>query len=126
MAAKRSGAGSLNCLVTFQRRVSQDDGYGNPISGPWQDEFTEPARLEPRLGNETVIAARLQGTQPYTMVVRNSERTRQITPAWRAYDARAGLGADGNPKRTFNIKTVANVDERNAYLDLLVVQDEPS
>lgn len=126
MPAKRSGAGSLNCLVTFQRRVSQDDGYGNPISGPWQDEFTEPARLTPRLGNEEVIASRLQGIQPYTLSVRSSTNTRQITPAWRAYDARAGLAESGEPKRTFNIKAIANVDERNAYLDLLVVQDEPS
>jgi len=109
-------------MVTFQRRVEFDDGFGG-TRGEWQDQFTVPARLKARLGTESVIAARLQGTQPYTMVIRSSQQSRAITPAWRVYDARAGIGSEGVPSRLFDIKAVSNVDERNKYLDLLVVEN---
>ncbi|PWK65868.1 head-tail adaptor protein [Aminobacter sp. AP02] len=118
MLAKRSGAGSLSERVTFQRKDAIDDGYGNPVTGPWQDIFTEPARLQPRLGSEPVIAARLTGIQPFTLTVRSSTRTREVTPAWRIVNARSGA--------TYNIKAITNPDERNVWLDLLVVEGEPS
>lgn len=118
MAKRSSGAGSLSERVTFQKRTEQDDGYGNPVSGPFADQFTEPARLVPRMGSEPVIAARLTGLQPFTLTVRSSTRTRDITPAWRAVNARSG--------KTYNVKTAVNPDERNAYLDMLVVEGEAS
>lgn len=120
----RSGAGSLNCKVTFQRRGEVDDGFGG-TRGDWVDQFTVPARLAPKFGGnaESVIAARLVSRQPYNLSVRSSTTTRQITVAWRAYDARAGH-TDGKPNRVFGIKTVVNPDERGAYLEMLVVEGE--
>ncbi|NGN45178.1 head-tail adaptor protein [Mesorhizobium sp. CGMCC 1.15528] len=115
---KRSGAGSLSERITFQVRGVVPDGYGNDVTGPFADQFIEPARLAPRLGSEPVIAARLTGVQPFLLTVRSSTRTRQITPAWRAVNARTGV--------TYNIKAIVNPDERNQYLELLVVQGEPS
>lgn len=114
------GAGQLRERVTFQRRDQVPDGHGNDSSGGWTDQFSEPARLTPRLGGEEVIAARMTGTQPYVLRVRASTRTRGINPAWRAYDARRGMGESGDPARLFEILSIANVDERGAYLDLLV------
>lgn len=119
MPRKRKGAGALNQLITFSRRVIVENDYGNE-RGDWQDEFTVPARLMPKMGSEEVTASRLQGIQPFIMTVRSSTETRQVTPAWRAYDARAGF-VDGNPVRSFDIKTAANIDERNAYIEMLVV-----
>lgn len=115
---KRSGAGSRSERVTFQKREEVDDGYGNPVAGPWVDQFDEAARLQPRLGSEPVIAARLTGIQPVMLTVRSSMRTRQITPAWRAVNARSGA--------VYNIKTITNPDERNADLEMLVVEGEPT
>lgn len=115
---KRSGAGSLSERITFQNRGEVDDGYGNPVTGAWADQFMEPARLAPRTGSESVIAARLTGVQPFTLTVRSSSRTRDVTPAWRAVNTRTG--------KTYNIKAIANPDERNAYLDMLVVEGESS
>ncbi len=80
------------------------------------EQFVEPARLEPRVGSETVIASRLQGLQPYTMTVRSNERTRTITPAWRARNKRTGV--------LYAIKAAVNIDERNQWIELLVVQGE--
>jgi head-tail adaptor len=119
------GAGDLRERVTFQRRGELSDGFGNEQAGAWMDQFTVAARVQPRLGGEEVIAARLAGTQPLIITVRSSSDTKQVTSAWRAYDARAGLTADGEPLRLFNIRSFANVDERGAYIDFLVQEGQP-
>lgn len=112
---KRSGAGSLSERVAFLKPDEISDGYGGTTIG-YVERFTEAARLQPRLGSEPVIAARLTGVQPYTMTVRSSAQTRAVTPAWRAVNKRTGV--------TYNIKTCVNVDERNAYIEMLVVAGE--
>ncbi|MBA8821428.1 hypothetical protein BRY73_16065 [Ochrobactrum sp. P6BS-III] len=127
--AKRAGAGSLNCRLTFQRREQISDEWGG-TRGEWIDQFTVPGRLEPRYGSnaESVMAARMQSMQPYNLTIRSSTAARQITASWRAYDARAGVTVDiqgaQRPNRVFGIKTVVNPDERGAYLELLVVEGE--
>ncbi len=122
--AKRAGAGSLNCRLTFQRREQISDEWGG-TRGEWVDQFTVPGRLEPRYGSnsESVMAARMQSMQPYNLTIRGSSAARQITASWRAYDARAGKTGD-KPNRVFGIKTVVNPDERNQYLEMLVVEGE--
>ncbi len=112
---KRRGAGRYNRLITFQRRQAVDDGFGN-TKGDWEDIFTSPARLEPKLGGEATTAARLQGTQPHMMTIRSNTAAREVTPAWRAYDAR-------NTKLVFDIKSAINPDERNGDIELLVVEN---
>jgi len=112
---KRSGAGSLSERIGFEAEVTGDDGYGGVTLG-WSEAFVEPARLEPRVGNETVIASRLQGLQPFSMIVRSNDRTRTITPAWRARNKRTGV--------VYAINSAVNIDERNQWVELLVVQGE--
>ena len=109
---RRASAGDLRERVTFQSRAEMDDGYGNPVSGPWTDRFTTRARLQPKLGSEAVVASRLQGIQPFMLTVRSNNDTRRVTPAWRAIHG--GLAYD--------IKTAANIDERNVFIEMLVVQ----
>ncbi|MBZ9973507.1 head-tail adaptor protein [Mesorhizobium sp. BR1-1-12] len=128
--AKRSGAGALNCRVTFQVRGDLTDPYGNttPGAGPFADVFTISARLAPmvpRLTVEAVTAARLAALQPYNLTVRSCADTRAVTPAWRVYDARKGM-ADDVPIRFWNIKTVINPDERGRYIEMLCVEGEAS
>lgn len=113
MVSKRSGAGALNHRVSFQRRIDQEDEFGN-VESDWVSQWDEPCRLTPRLGTESIVAARLSGVQPFSMTIRSSDRTRGITPAWRAVNARTGV--------VYNIATVSNVDERNAYLEMLVTE----
>lgn len=113
---KRSEAGALTERVTFQKRGDVEDEYGNVTVGDWTAQFDEPARLQPKLGSEPVLAARLASVQPFLLVVRSSARTRGVTPAWRAVNARTGA--------IYNIKTTANPDERNQWLELLVVAGE--
>jgi len=119
MAAKRKGAGSLSERVAFLEPDNIEDGYGGVTTG-YVERFQEAARLEPlfgaRLTVESVAAARLQSNQPYNLHVRSSPATRAVTPAWRVRNVRSG--------REYNIKTVVNSDERNAYLEMLVVEGE--
>lgn len=125
--AKRSGAGALNCRVTFQKRAVVQDEYGNDVIGHFADVFTISARLQPKFGAdvETVTAARLAALQPYNLTVRSCSDTRSVTPAWSVYDARKGL-VDGKPVRFFNVKTIVNPDERSQYVEMLVVEGESS
>lgn len=122
--AKRTGAGSLNCRLTFQRREQISDEWGG-TRGEWVDQFTVPGRLEPRYGSnaESVMAARMQSMQPYNLTIRSSEQARQVTASWRAYDARAGV-TGGKPNRVFGIKTVVNPDERGQYIEMLAIEGE--
>lgn len=122
-------AGELRQRVAFQRRreiVGPDevsDIYGIALS-EWETVFECRARFQPRLGGEEIVASRLQGRQPYILTIRSSRISREVTPAWRVFDARAGMRSDGKaPKRVFDIKSVSNVDECNQFLDFLVVQE---
>lgn len=124
-----NSACELRSKVIFQRQkeivtdTQKSDRFGNAL-GEWETVFECRARLQPRLGSEEVVASRLQGKQPYILTVRSSQLARDVTPAWRVYDARAGMRPDGiTPKRLFDIKSVSNVDEQDHFLDFLVVQE---
>ncbi len=81
--AKAPTAQEFNRKVRFQARSIADDGYGNEISGPFEDKFTVWAAFRPGGASESVIAARLEGRQVLHVYVRASTQTRQITSDWR-------------------------------------------
>lgn len=104
------GTGGLRERVAFEKRVASSDDYGNPIAGDFVFEFETWARIRPLIGGEAVLAARLGGEQPVVITVHYSDQTKTITTDWRARDARLGT--------LYNIRSVANNDERKAYLDI--------
>lgn len=111
--AKKPSIGRMREKLHFQKRGEGEDEYGNPQSKDFATVFTEPAELVPLRGGEGVLASRLTGTQPYIVRIHSHQAAREITPAWRAVDAR-------NDKRVFNIRTVTNPDQKNGWLELLV------
>lgn len=113
--AKKPSSGGLKQKLSFQHRTFGDDGYGNEVPGPWVSAFTEYAELMPLRGGEAIMAARLQGTQTFVLRVRSFEASRSVTPEWRAVDAR-------NSERVFNIKSIADAEQNNRWLDMLVEQ----
>lgn len=108
----RSGAGALNRRVKFLAPVNADDGHGGTVTR-WEHQFTVAARLQPKIGSEEVVAMRMQGLQPYILRVRSSADTRTVTTAWRVVNDRDATA--------YTIKSAANLDERDAYLDFVVV-----
>lgn len=113
MATKPS-AGCLREKISFQVKVTSPDDYGNEQT-EWQTQFTAAAELIPLKGGEPVIAARLTGVQPYIIRIRSHPAARDVTTAYRAVDAR-------NPSRMFNITSAANIDQKNAYIDMMATQ----
>lgn len=102
MAAAPS-AGSLRHRVAFDARAETDDGYGNPVSGDFAEQFVVSADIRSRGGSEAVVAARLEGRNIFGVYVGSSTQTRQITTAWRMRDVRLG--------------TVYNIDAVDAVTD---------
>lgn len=104
-------AGQLRDRLTFQKRATTDDGYGN-TEGAWTDQFTIAARVQPLKGGEEVLAGRLTGTQPVVISVRTETRTKRITAGWRAVDARTGtVYALTSPS--------ADMEERGLFLTIM-------
>lgn len=108
----RSGAGGLNRRVKFLSPVNADDGHGGTVTN-WEHQFTVAARLQPKIGSEEVVAMRMQGLQPYVLRVRSSSAARAVTTSWRVVNDRDGTA--------YSIKSAANLDERDAYIDFIVV-----
>jgi len=126
--AKRNGAGQLNRRVTFQARTTADDGYGNQVPGPWADQYTCAARLQPKFGGdvESFAASRLSSKQPYNLIVRNCAATRAVRTDWRVVDARQAQDANGASPRVFDIATIVDPDERGQFLEMLVIEGAAS
>lgn len=112
--ATKPGAGRQREKLLFQSPDNVADEYGNEQTG-WADEFMTAAELIPLKGGEPVLAARLSGVQPFIIRIRSCVAARAVTTAWRAVDQR-------NQARTFNIRSIANMDQKNAWLDIMVDQ----
>lgn len=116
MATKKRGAGAMTYLVHFDKRAEVDDGYGNTESG-WVEQFRANAELTFLRGTETVMAGRLAGRQTAVMRVRSHEKSRLVTPEYRAVDARTGT--------EYAIRGATPTDDR-LYIELLVESGVPS
>lgn len=88
--AKLPTVGSLKERVAFDVQMPIDDGYGNEVSGEFEQQFECAAEFRPRGGSEAVIAARLEGRNIFGVYIRSSIQARQITTDWRMRDARRG------------------------------------
>jgi len=106
----RTKAEELRSRLSFAKRGENlDDGYGN-IQENFIEQFAVQARVRPRLGGETVFAARLEGRNAVAITIRYSNQTKEITPDWRATDTRTG--------EIYNIRS-AIADERKYFMEIL-------
>lgn len=105
--------GDWDYRVTFsQRGTMPPDDYGNVEEG-FVDQFTVWAKLLPLRGGEQVMAARLEGRQPWIITVRRTPETRQITTDWRVVNV-------DDATQVFNVRSVTpNMTDRD-IIDLLV------
>ena len=107
------GAGARKQVLAYETRLEIDDGAGNPVSGPWTEQFKMSAQVHPLRGTEAVMASRLQGIQPYLVTVRfSATTTAAIATDGRLCDTRTGT--------TYNI-TSAVPREKRDYVDVLCV-----
>lgn len=104
-------AGELSHRVSFQKRTEISDDYGNTVAGPFTEQFVVSAKVQAKFGGETVIAARLQGEQPVTIVVRQNSRTLLIKDDWRAVDVHEGT--------EYAIRSIVDPDDSGAFREIL-------
>lgn len=104
--------------VNFQQRGMVPDGSGGQVPGPFSTVFTCAAEYVPLRGGETVVASRLQGTQPYIVRVRSSAATRAVDTSWQIVDSRSS--------KTMNIRAVSDPDGKRQWLEFLAVAGELS
>lgn len=109
-----TGAGELRRRVSLYAPNQVSDDFGNVTTG-WEFKFTVSASITPRLGGETVEAARLAGRQPVVIRTRFSNDTKQIRTDWKATDVQSGID--------YNIRSVADpllgTVEHGKWIDLL-------
>lgn len=106
-----TGAGALGVRIALARRVAVDDGMGNE-TGQWSEEMELLGERIPLKGGEEVMAARLASRQPFILRLRQSSRSRLVTPGWRARDVRTGA--------LYNIRSIVDPDGRRQWFDMLV------
>src|SRR5262245_56670288 len=104
------GAGQMIERFAFDQREQIDDGFGNIVSGPWQEQFQERAKIIFLRGSETVMAGRLQSRESIIVQVYLSSQTRRIDADWQARDVRRG--------ETYNVRTLEE-DKSRLVLDIL-------
>lgn len=105
-----TAGGKLRHRITFDKRAEVDDGYGNTQAG-WVEQFTVWAEVKPKLGGETVTAARLQAQNTVNITVRASRKTQLIREDWRARDLHEGM--------EYAIKSIIDPDDGGAWLEIL-------
>jgi SPP1 family predicted phage head-tail adaptor len=112
------GAGEKHELLQFQKRVAAaDDGYGNRETA-FAMQFLAKGRVRPLKGSEQVIAARLTGVQPVIITIRSCAAARAVTAGWRVENDRTGV--------IYNIRSLANFDEKNREIDFLAETGVPT
>lgn len=99
--------------VRFEARAVVDDGFGNQVSGDWAERFSRPALFIMKPGSEAVLAARLQGQQPVTMILRHDAQTQTIGTDWRAVDVKTGA--------IYAIRASEDMDRKRQWWSLVCV-----
>lgn len=114
--ARYQGAGQLRERVRIDRQGDETtDEYGNPQPGGWETLIeAQPARIQPKQGNEEVQAQRLTGVITWEITLRGSAANRTIRASDRAVNEHTG--------EVFNIRHAPiSPDERGHWL-LMQVQ----
>ncbi|AWM25970.1 head-tail adaptor protein [Sinorhizobium fredii] len=107
-----TGAGDLREVIDMQRRAYEDDGYGNGgYTGPFETQWSAPARIQILRGTETVMAGRLAGKQTLSITARWRPEFATIDSTWRAVNGRTG--------EEYNIRSI-EPDERKSFVNVLV------
>lgn len=103
-------AGRLIERVSFQRRDDLDDGAGNTV-GAWTPVFERSAQFVMRPGSEEFTAARLEGRQPVTIIVRFDSQTSAVDGSWRIVDVRSG--------KTYAVRSGEDMDRRRQWMSFV-------
>lgn len=103
--------------VAFDRNVPVPDGQGGNRKD-WVEQFQNRAHFRYLRGGESVIAARLAGTQPVVVTIPAHQAARGITPEWRMRDVRTGV--------IYNIRTIPVPSDDRRWLEITAESGVPT
>lgn len=103
------GAGQLRDRVTFQKEIRTPDGGGGSTKS-WGDDLTVWGQFNPERGRERLAAGRLESALGGVLKIRSSIAARALTTSHR-------VTIDGD---RFQIRSIANPDRRNRFLEMVV------
>jgi hypothetical protein len=109
---------SLRDRVRFEQRALDKNQIP---AGPFVELTTEPAELVGLRGGETVMAGRLEGHGPVSIVVRYHRTTALIDASCRAVDTRSV--AQGGTGATFKISSAVPRPRRD-FIDILATAQQ--
>ena len=101
------GAGELDRRVSFDEPSPGSDGQGGQEDGWAADRHSCWAGFRYLRGGETVIQARLAGTQVIVAKIRKNASAKAITNGWRMRDTREGVA--------YNVRSIIPSDDRAFY-----------
>jgi SPP1 family predicted phage head-tail adaptor len=102
-------AGKLRHNVTFNSQRADTDEYGN-VTGAFAFLFTTRGNVRETTGKERVAAGSVENNRTATIRIRGSAQARGLTEA----DQAVARG------EVWNIRGIANADDKGTMLDLLV------
>ena len=107
-------AGDFRHRVEFWKREDVNPDYPDDlgdVQSRFVKQFTVWAKVQAKFGGEAVIAARLTGQQPVTIMVRQSSQTNQIETDWQARDSKSG--------EIYAIRSIVDPDDMRQYFEIL-------
>lgn len=105
-----TAAGQLRERFRFEAKTADENG--DRVGPDWEPLFFARAQVQYKPGNEVLLAQRLEGEQPVSIVIASSRASRALTTDCRAVDHRTG--------QVWNIKSVM-LDERRRWITILAV-----
>lgn len=104
---------NLDYHAAFSMREIVETDMGGTVDD-WVPQFSEWAGVKHLRGGESVMQARLASRNPVIVVVRNSERARQITSEWMVrLRSRSGVVKD------YEVKEDPRPTEADGFLEFL-------
>lgn len=103
----------LDHRAEFSLRESIEDDMGG-TRDEWVLQFVEWVGVKYLRGGESVMQARLASRNPVVIVIRNSERARQITSEWQV-ELRSRSGVT----KVYAVKEDPRPSNRDGYLEML-------
>ena len=105
--------GKMNRKLHFQTQTRTSDGAGSSAVS-YSDSFSTFGMITPKTGRENLFGDQLEENITHIIKIRYRTDVSHIN--------RIQFRPDSNTTRTFNIKRVLNVNDRNRYLDLQCVE----
>lgn len=98
-------------------RISQNEDIIEGVPKKWESHTKAISTIRPMKGSEVAESGRMEGRQPIEVKSHYTEKLAAVTT-----DMRVRVGSSGSKRRTLEIQSVENVNERNRTIILVCLE----